>query len=90
MIYSQSNGLQNLFQKYMEIILPPYVVIIGWEKQRWFIQNSFGNTYVVVEYQGVGMKDWKMVVFMKNAQCPSTMETNLTLCDHIYHIWEKA
>ena len=32
----------------------------------------------------------KMVMFMKNAQCPSTMTTNLTLCDHIYHIWEKA
>ena len=31
-----------------------------------------------------------MVMFMKNAQCPSTMTTNLTLCDHIYHIWEKG
>ena len=32
----------------------------------------------------------KMVTFMKNAQCPSTMATNPTLCDHIYHIWEKG
>ena len=35
-------------------------------------------------------KSGKVVMFMKNAQCPSTMETNPTLCDHIYHIWEKA
>ena len=45
-----------------------------------------------MEYRDVGVEveKWKMVMFMKNAQCPSTMETNPTLCDHIYHIWEKA
>jgi len=51
-----------------------------------FTQNSFGNTCVDVEYRdaGVEVEEWKMVMFMKNAQCPSTMKTNLTLCDHIY------
>jgi len=45
-----------------------------------------------MEYRDVGVEveKWRMVMFMKNAQCPSTMTTNLTLCDHIYHIWEKA
>jgi len=33
---------------------------------------------------GVEVEKWKMVEFVKNAQCPSTMTTNLTLCDHIY------
>ena len=36
-----------------------------------FTQNSFENTCVVMEYRdvGVGMEKWKMVMFMKNAQC---------------------
>ena len=39
-----------------------------------------------MEYRDVGVEveKWRMVMFMKNAQCPSTMTTNLTLCDHIY------
>ena len=51
-----------------------------------FTQNSFGNTCVVVEYRDVGIEveKRKMLMFMKNAQCPSTMTTNLNLCDHIY------
>ena len=57
-----------------------------------FIQNSFGNTCVDMKCRDVGVEveKRKVVMFMKNAQCPSTMTTNLTLCDHIYHIWEKA
>ena len=51
-----------------------------------FIQNSFGNTCVVMECRDVGIEveKWRMMMFMKNAQCPSTMTTNLNLCDHIY------
>jgi hypothetical protein len=51
-----------------------------------FTQNSFENTCVVMECRGVGVEGekWRMVMFMKNAQCPRTMTTNLTLCDHIY------
>ena len=58
-----------------------------------FIQNSFEISYEFMKYRDVGVgveKNGKMVMFMKNAQCPSTMETNPTLCDHIYHLWEKA
>ena len=29
-------------------------------------------------------RNGKVGMFMKNAQCPSTMTTNLNLCDHIY------
>ena len=48
--------------------------------------NSFEITCVVMECRGVGVEveKWKMGMFMKNAQCPSTMTTNLNLCDHIY------
>ena len=51
-----------------------------------FTPNSFENTCVDMECRDVGVevKKWRMVMFMKNAQCPSTMKTNLTLCDHIY------
>jgi hypothetical protein len=51
-----------------------------------FTQNSFENTCVVMECRDVGVEveKWRMVMFMKNAQCPSTMTTNLNLCDHIY------
>ena len=51
-----------------------------------FIQNSFENTCVDVKRRDVGVEveKWKVVMFMKNAQCPSTTTTNLTLCDHIY------
>ena len=56
-----------------------------------FTQNSFEISYEFMKYRDVlEWKSGKMVMFMKNAQCPSTMETNPTLCDHIYHIWEKA
>ena len=57
-----------------------------------FIQNSFEISCEFMECRDVGVEveKWRMVMFMKNAQCPSTMETNPTLCDHIYHIWEKA
>ena len=57
-----------------------------------FIQNSFENTCVDMECRDVGVEveEWRMEMFMKNAQCPSTMATNPTLCDHIYHIWEKT
>ena len=36
-----------------------------------FTQNSFENTCEIMEYRdvGVGMENWKMVMFMKNAQC---------------------
>ena len=51
-----------------------------------FIQNSVGNTCVAMECRDVGIKmeKWRMLIFMKNAQCPSTMTSNLNLCDHIY------
>ena len=36
-----------------------------------FIQNSFENTCVDVKRRDVGVEveKWKMVMFMKNAQC---------------------
>ena len=36
-----------------------------------FTQNSFENTCVVMECRGVGVEGekWRMVMFMKNAQC---------------------
>ena len=36
-----------------------------------FTQNSFENTRMVVEYRDVGVEveEWKMELFMKNAQC---------------------
>ena len=52
-----------------------------------FIQNSFGNTGMDVECRDVGVevKKWRMVMFCEKCTlCPSTMTTNLTLCDHIY------
>ena len=50
-----------------------------------FIQNSFEISYEFMKYRDVlEWKSGKMVMFMKNAQCPSTMKTNLSLCDHIY------
>ena len=51
-----------------------------------FIQNSFEITCVVMECRDVGVEveKWKMGMFMKNAPCPSTITTNLTLCYHIY------
>ena len=58
-----------------------------------FIQNSFEISCEFMKYRdvSVGVEKWKNGdVYEKNAQCPSTMETNPTLCDHIYHIWEKA
>ena len=36
-----------------------------------FIQNSFENTCVSMEYRDIGveMEKWRMEMFMKNAQC---------------------
>ena len=56
-----------------------------------FIQNSFKKTGVVLEYRDVGVEELENGdVYEKCKLCPSTMTTNLTLCDHIYHIWENA
>ena len=82
-----------LFSKYKYIILTPYMEIlagISFSNYRMgkilFTQNSFGNTWINVECRviGVEVEKWRMVMFMKNAQCPRTMTTYLTLCDHIY------
>ena len=89
----KSYDFENPFPNYKYIILTPYMEIlagISFSNYRMgkilFTQNSFENTCVVMECRGVGVEGekWRMVMFMKNAQCPRTMTTNLTLCDHIY------
>ena len=84
---------ENPFPKYKYIILTPYMETLAGNSfsnyrmgKILITQNSFGNTGMVMECRDVGVEveKWKMGMFMKNAQCPSTMTTNLTLCDHIY------
>ena len=91
--------LKTLFPKYKYIILTPYMEILdgnSFSNYRMgkilFTQNSFENTCMDMECRDVGVEveKWKMGMFMKNAQCPSTMTTNLNLCDHIYPIWERG
>ena len=67
-----------LFSKYKYTILTPSTEILDGNSfsnyrmgKTLFIQNSFGNTCVEVNYRDVGveLKKWIIELFGKNAQC---------------------
>ena len=70
--------LKTLFPNYKYIILTPYMETlagISFPNYRMgkilFTPNSFENTCVDMECRDVGVEveKWRMVMFMKNAQC---------------------
>ena len=84
--------ISKIYGYYFATLCSSLYKTLGWEnnvvysKLLWY----FLWVYEIPRCRCWSGKSGKMVMFMKNAQCPSTMETNPTLCDHIYHIWEKA
>ena len=86
--FQKQRFTKTLFQKYIEIILPPYVEVdtktIGW-KNNVVIQNFFENLCGYIAPRcGVEMEKWRKVVLRK-AHCVLVLsQATDNLCDHIY------
>ena len=91
---------ENPFPKYKYIILTPYMEILdgnSFSNYRMgkilFTQNSFENTYVIMECRDVGVEveKWRMEMFMKNAHCVLVLWRPILPCATTFtHIWERA
>jgi hypothetical protein len=62
--------ISKIYGYYFATLCSSLYKTLGWETML-FIQNSFGNTCVVMECRDVGVEveKWRMEMFMKNAHC---------------------
>ena len=69
--FQKQRFTKTLFQKYIEMILPPYIEVdtktIGWKKTMLFIQNSFENLCGYIAPRcGVEIRKWRKMVLEKH------------------------